>query len=95
MTLVDGLFSNSSHHGILSHKINGSPVSTLYAVLSQHRSHMLSPEGGGGSGSEAQVTDQSDVVRGVGHAGQCLVAGHLLVGGHRNHLIHLQDDLWD
>ena len=93
MTLV--YFGNSSHHGIISHKINGSPVSTLNAVLPHHRSDMLSPGWGRGSGCEAQVTDQGDVVRGVGYAGQCLVAGHLLVGGHRNDLIHLQDKLWD
>lgn len=38
----------------------------------------------------AQVTHQSDVVRGVGHARQGLVGGDLLVRRQRDHLLHLQ-----
>lgn len=45
--------------------------------------------GGQRSGVPAQVTDQGDVVRGVSHAGQSLIGSDLLVGGQRNHLLHL------
>lgn len=41
------------------------------------------------SGVPAQVTDQSDVVGRVGHTGQSLVGGHLLVAWQGNHLLHL------
>lgn len=45
--------------------------------------------GGQGSGVPPEVTNQSDVVRGVSHAGQSLVGGDLLEAGQRDHLLHL------
>lgn len=85
------LFSHASNHGIISQKINLLVQQQGPQVLPpQHSSHIVSP-----GGREAQVTDQGEVVGGVGYAGQGLVTGHLLVAGQRNHLIHLQDTHWD
>lgn len=46
------------------------------------------------SGVPAQVTDQSDVVGGVSHAGQSLVGGDLLMAGQRDHLLHLHTNMF-
>lgn len=45
--------------------------------------------GGQRSGVPPEVTNQSDVVGGVSHAGQSLVGGDLLEAGQRDHLLHL------
>lgn len=45
--------------------------------------------GGQRSGVPPEVTNQSDVVGGVSHAGQSLVGGDLLETGQGDHLLHL------
>lgn len=59
----------------------------------QFKSHTvflsISVHHGWRSGVPPEVTNQSDVVRGVSHAGQSLIGGDLLEAGQRDHLLHL------